>query len=191
MTGVQTCALPISYAVAAALTGGDVRIEGCAPEHLGAVIEALLAAGATVTEGPRGLTVSRQGPLRTADIETTPYPGFPTDMQAQWMALMTQASGTARISERIFEARFLHALELQRMGADLAIDGATVTTRGPSALSGAEVTASDLRASACLVLAGLVAQGTTVVHRVYHLDRGYERMEEKLRPLGADIERLS
>jgi len=125
------------------------------------------------------------------DLETAPYPGFPTDMQAQWMALMTRAAGTSRISERIFEGRFLHAVELQRMGADLAIDGRTVTARGPASLSGAEVTASDLRASACLVLAGLVADGATMVHRVYHLDRGYERMEEKLRPLGADIERIS
>jgi UDP-N-acetylglucosamine 1-carboxyvinyltransferase len=112
-------------------------------------------------------------------------------MQAQWMALMTRAEGTARIGERIFEGRFLHAVELQRMGADLIIEGRTVTARGPALLSGADVTASDLRASACLVLAGLVAQGATMVHRVYHLDRGYERMEEKLRPLGADIERIS
>ncbi len=180
-----------TYAVAAALTGGEVRLEGCAPEHLGAVFVHLERAGAEITAAPRGAVVSRRGPLRPCDIETAPYPGFPTDMQAQWMALMTQAEGAARVTERIFEARFLHALELQRMGADLTIEGNTVTTRGPSRLSGAEVTASDLRASACLVLAGLVAEGTTVVHRVYHLDRGYERMEEKLRPLGADIERIS
>src|SRR5262249_8435586 len=108
-----------------------------------------------------------------------------------WMALMTRAAGTTRISERIFEARFLHAVELQRMGADLTIEGPTVTARGPASLSGAEVTASDLRASACLVLAGLVAGGATMVHRVYHLDRGYERMEEKPRPRGADIERIA
>jgi UDP-N-acetylglucosamine 1-carboxyvinyltransferase len=180
-----------TYAVAAALTGGEVRLEGCKPDHLGAVCVHLERAGAEITAGPRGALVSRKGALRPCDIETAPYPGFPTDMQAQWMALMTRAEGQARITERIFEARFLHALELQRMGADLSIDGNTVTTRGPSRLSGAEVTASDLRASACLVLAGLVAEGTTVVHRVYHLDRGYERMEEKLRPLGADIERMS
>ena len=180
-----------TYAVAAALTGGEVRLEGCRPEHLGAVLVHLERAGAEITPGPRGAVVSRKGALRPCDIETAPYPGFPTDMQAQWMALMTRAEGQARITEHIFEARFLHALELQRMGAELSIDGNTVTTRGPSRLSGAEVTASDLRASACLVLAGLVAEGTTVVHRVYHLDRGYERMEEKLRPLGADIERIS
>ena len=180
-----------TYAVAAALTGGEVRVEGCVPQHLAEVIAALRGAGAHVDETSRGLVVSRGGPLDPRGIDTAPYPGFPTDMQAQWMALMTQAGGTSRIVERIFEARFLHAVELQRMGADLSIEGNTVVTRGPSRLSGAEVTASDLRASACLVLAGLVADGTTEVHRVYHLDRGYERMEEKLRPLGADIERIS
>jgi UDP-N-acetylglucosamine enolpyruvyl transferase len=141
----------------------------------------------------RGTVVSRRGALTPVDVETRPYPGFPTDMQAQWMALMTQSEGTATINETIFEGRFLHALELQRMGADLAIDGHRVVSHGPARLSGAEVTASDLRASACLVLAGLVARGETTIHRVYHLDRGYERMEEKLRlrPLGADIERIS
>ena len=180
-----------TYAVAAALTGGEVRLEGVEPAHMGAVLERLEQAGATVQRSERGTTVSRTGELRSADIETAPYPGFPTDMQAQWMALMTQANGSTRIAEKIFEGRFLHAVELQRMGADLAIDGRVVTARGPARLSGAEVTASDLRASACLVLAGLVAEGSTIVHRVYHLDRGYERMEEKLRPLGADIERVS
>jgi UDP-N-acetylglucosamine 1-carboxyvinyltransferase len=180
-----------TYAVAAAITGGEVRIEGCEPAHLGSVLDHLVRAGAEAQRSPKGVVVSRKGPLLPSDIATQPYPGFPTDMQAQWMALMTQAGGPARIEETVFEARFLHALELQRMGASLSIDGHLVTTHGPSRLSGAEVTASDLRASACLVLAGLVADGATVVHRVYHLDRGYERMEEKLRPLGADVERLS
>jgi len=180
-----------TYAVAAAITGGEVRLEGCEPSHMDAVFEHLARAGAEIRREARGVVVARTGALRAVDIETAPYPGFPTDMQAQWMALMTRADGTARIGERIFEGRFLHAVELQRMGADLIIEGRTVTARGPALLSGADVTASDLRASACLVLAGLVAQGATMVHRVYHLDRGYERMEEKLRPLGADIERIS
>lgn len=180
-----------TYAVAAVLTGGEVKLEGCDADQLEAVFDSLRQAGASIERTAKGVTVSRRDGLRPADVETAPYPGFPTDMQAQWMALMTRADGKARISERIFEARFLHALELQRMGADLTIEGHTVTTRGPSRLTGAEVTASDLRASACLVLAGLVAEGTTEIHRVYHLDRGYERMEEKLRPLGAEIERIS
>jgi UDP-N-acetylglucosamine 1-carboxyvinyltransferase len=180
-----------TYAVAAAITGGEVRLEGCEPSHMEAVFAHLVRAGAEVRKEPRGVVVSRPGRLRAVDVETAPYPGFPTDMLAQWMALMTRAEGTSRIAERIFEGRFLHAVELQRMGADLVIEGRTVTARGAAALSGAEVTASDLRASACLVLAGLVAEGATIVHRVYHLDRGYERMEEKLRPLGADIERIS
>src|SRR6185295_14212478 len=122
----------------------EVRLEGVEPAHMGAVLEALERAGATVARSARGTTISRSGDLRPADIETAPYPGFPTDMQAQWMALMTQAGGASRISETIFEGRFLHAVELQRMGADLSIDGRVVTTRGPSRLSGAEVTASDL-----------------------------------------------
>ena len=180
-----------TYAVAAAITGGDVRLEGCEISHLGAIAEHLVRAGAEVTPHARGTIVRRRAALRPVDVETKPFPGFPTDMQAQWMALMTRAEGTSVITESIFEARFLHAVELQRMGADLSIEGAKVTVRGSSVLTGAEVTASDLRASACLVLAGLVAEGTTMIHRVYHLDRGYERMEEKLRPLGADIERIS
>jgi UDP-N-acetylglucosamine enolpyruvyl transferase len=153
-----------------------------------------LSAGSVPRYGPgppRSVTVSRSGPLRPVDLATSPYPGFPTDMQAQWMALMTQAEGRAVIDETIFEGRFLHAVELQRMGAALTIEGHRVSISGGAPLSGAEVTASDLRASACLVLAGLVADGETLIHRVYHLDRGYERMEEKLRPLGADIERIS
>ena len=180
-----------TYAVAAAITRGEVRLEGCDTAHLWAVLDHLERAGAEVTPHPRGVVVAQRGAIKPVDIETKPYPGFPTDMQAQWMALMTRAEGTAVIEETIFEARFLHAVELQRMGADLTIDGGRVICRGPSKLTGAEVTASDLRASACLVLAGLVAEGETTIHRVYHLDRGYERMEEKLRPLGADIERIS
>jgi UDP-N-acetylglucosamine 1-carboxyvinyltransferase len=180
-----------TYAVAAAIAGGEVRLEGCEPAHLAALLDHLERAGAKISTHPRGTVVARRGPLLPVDVETRPYPGFPTDIQAQWMGLMTQSEGTATINETIFEGRFLHALELQRMGAELVIDGHRVVSRGPARLSGAEVTASDLRASACLVLAGLVARGETTIHRVYHLDRGYERMEEKLRPLGADIERIS
>jgi UDP-N-acetylglucosamine 1-carboxyvinyltransferase len=140
---------------------------------------------------PGAVRVRRKGPLLPVDVTTGPHPGFPTDLQAQFLALMTQAGGTSRVTETIFENRFLHAVELGRMGADVALDGNTATVRGPAALEGAPVTASDLRASAALVLAGLVARGETLVRRIYHLDRGYAGMEGKLGALGARLERVS
>ena len=179
-----------TYIVAGALAGDDVTVEGCEPAHLGALLDAVRAAGAGVDVSGQAVRVRPPARgLRACDIRTAPFPGFPTDMQAQFMALLTQAEGSGRIVEEIFEARFMHALELRRMGARIRIDGATAHVSGPTPLSGAEVIASDLRASACLVLASLVAKGTTIVHRVYHLDRGYERIEEKLRGLGAAVTR--
>jgi UDP-N-acetylglucosamine 1-carboxyvinyltransferase len=154
-------------------------------------IEKLRETGLRIEEGPDNLRVRAPRQLKAADVTTLPHPGFPTDMQAQYMALMTQASGSCSITESIFENRYMHVAELQRMGANVRVDGRMAIVRGPSALSGAQVMATDLRASACLVLAGLAAQGETVVERVYHLDRGYYRIDEKLRGLGADIERLA
>jgi UDP-N-acetylglucosamine 1-carboxyvinyltransferase len=180
-----------TYMAAAAMVGDEVVLEACEPEHLTALMERLRASGARITAAAREITVRRAaGGLRSSDVHTAPYPGFPTDMQAQFMAVMTQAEGSSVIAEEIFEHRFMHALELQRMGADIRIDGNKATVRGRTPLSAAEVTASDLRASACLVLASLVSRGSSVIHRVYHLDRGYERIEEKLGGLGAAIERL-
>jgi UDP-N-acetylglucosamine 1-carboxyvinyltransferase len=180
-----------TYIVAAAMAGDEVTVDRCEPSHLASVLKKVSEAGAKIEARARSVVVrAGRGGLRSCDLETSPYPGFPTDMQAQFMAMMTQAEGSASITEAIFESRFMHALELQRMGADVRVDGHTATVRGRTPLSGAEVTASDLRASACLVLAGLVASGETVVHRVYHLDRGYERIEEKLSGLGAAIERV-
>jgi UDP-N-acetylglucosamine 1-carboxyvinyltransferase len=144
-----------------------------------------------IEEGPDNLRVRAPRTVRPSDVRTLPHPGFPTDMQAQYMVLMTQAQGAATITETIFENRFMHVAELDRMGADVRIEGRTAVVRGPTPLSGAQVMATDLRASACLVLAGLAASGETLVDRVYHLDRGYHRIDEKLRGLGADIERLS
>ena len=178
-----------TYMVAAAITGGSVVVGGARGDHLDAFTAKLREAGVTVHEGESGLRVSARGTLAAADVKTMPHPGFPTDLQAQFMALMTQASGTSTITETIFENRFLHAQELVRMGADIRADGNRAIIRGRAALSGAPVMATDLRASVCLVLAGLAARGTTRVARVYHLDRGYERVEEKLRALGADIRR--
>ena len=152
---------------------------------------ALRAAGADVSGTDDGLRVTRSGPLRPVDVETAPHPGYPTDLQAQWMALMTQAEGTSRVVETIFENRFLHAAELVRLGAQVRIEGHTAFVTGPSRLEGATVTASDLRASAALVLAGLVAEGETLVRRIYHLDRGYAAMEEKLSALGARVSRVA
>jgi UDP-N-acetylglucosamine 1-carboxyvinyltransferase len=155
------------------------------------VVHQLEAIGARVEDkGGRCVAIGADGSLRAADVTTEEYPGFPTDMQAQYMALMTQAEGTSIITESIFENRFLHALELARMGANISVEGRRAVVRGPTPLSGASVLASDLRASASLVLAGLVAQGETVVERVYHIDRGYERIEEKLSTVGARIRRL-
>ena len=178
-----------TYMVAAAITGGSVLVAGARGDHLDAFTAKLREAGVTVREGEGGIRVAASGALGAADVKTMPHPGFPTDLQAQFMALMTRATGTSTITETIFENRFLHAQELVRMGADIRADGNRAIVRGPSVLSAAPVMATDLRASVCLVLAGLAARGTTRVARVYHLDRGYERVEEKLRALGADIQR--
>ncbi len=175
--------------VAAALTRGDVLVRDCLPEHLDAVIAKLRATGAEITIEPGGVRVRGRSPVHSADIVTRPHPGFPTDMQAQFMVLMAVARGQSILSETIFENRFMHVPELCRMGADIMIEGRTAIVRGARKLRGAKVMATDLRASACLVLAGLVAEGTTEVLRVYHLDRGYERLDKKLRALGADVRR--
>jgi len=179
-----------TFMVAAALTGGDIRVENCEPEHLGASINKLRLAGAEVSVGSRSIQVSCAGHLTSVDIKTQPFPGFPTDMQAQFMVLMTLAQGQSLISETIFENRFIHVSELKRMGADITINGNAAMVRGVDRLSGALVMATDLRASASLVLAGLVADGTTEISRIYHLDRGYEAMEEKFFKLGAAIKRV-
>jgi UDP-N-acetylglucosamine 1-carboxyvinyltransferase len=179
-----------TFAVAAAMTRGDVLIANCVPEHLHSVLEQLERTGADVCSGEDSIHVRGRDPIRSVDLTTNPYPGFATDMQAQYMALMTQGDGTALITETIFENRFMHALELIRMGADITVEGRQAIVRGGKPLTGANLIASDLRASASLVLAGLVAQGETVVDRIYHLDRGYHRIEEKLAGLGAVIERI-
>ncbi|HNU82817.1 MAG: UDP-N-acetylglucosamine 1-carboxyvinyltransferase [Acidobacteria bacterium] len=179
-----------TYLVGAALTGGDVTVADLAPGDLGALLEALAATGSEVGAEEGGVRVRRSGELLPCDLATAPFPGFPTDLQAQFMALMTQAAGDSTIRETIFENRFQHAAELGRMGAEIRLEGAVAHVRGPRPLSGTTVMATDLRASASLVLAALVAEGVTQVERIYHLDRGYERMEEKLRTLGATVERL-
>jgi UDP-N-acetylglucosamine 1-carboxyvinyltransferase len=180
-----------TFLVAGAITGGDLLLTNCEPQHLGAIITKLRECGAWIRcEGPAALRVRAVNRLAAADVTTGEYPGFATDMQAQFMALATQAHGASHIRETIFENRMLHASELMRMGANIAIDGNTAMVTGPTPLSGAPVTASDLRASAGLVLAALVARNTTIIDRVYHIDRGYERIEQKLRALGAGIERL-
>jgi len=175
--------------VAAAVTRGDVLIRECLPEHLDAVIAKLRAAGAEVTAEGDGLRVRGKAEFKPADISTQPFPGFPTDMQAQFMVLMTRAQGQSVLSETIFENRYMHVPELQRMGADIVVEGRTAIVRGPTKLAGATVMATDLRASACLVLAGLIASGKTEILRIYHLDRGYDRLDRKLRALGADVRR--
>lgn len=180
-----------TYLLGAALTGGDVLLEGADAADLAPLLSKLAEIGVEVEVSPAGLRVRCDGPLTSADIETAPHPHFPTDLQAQYMALMTQAEGVATIRETIFENRFQHAPELGRMGADVRVDGNSATVHGPTELTGATVMATDLRASACLVLAGLAAQGETIVDRIYHLDRGYERMELKLHALGARVERIS
>jgi UDP-N-acetylglucosamine 1-carboxyvinyltransferase len=179
-----------TYLVGAALTGGDVTLTGTAPADLAPLLEALSDAGAAVETDERGIRVRRDGPLRGRDVVTEPHPGFPTDLQAQYLALMTQAEGTARVTETIFENRFQHVAELLRMGADIRLEGREAVVHGPRPLSGANVMATDLRASACLVLAGIAATGETIVDRIYHLDRGYEGMELKLQSLGARVERI-
>jgi UDP-N-acetylglucosamine 1-carboxyvinyltransferase len=181
-----------TFLVAAAITGGRVRVSKTRPEHLDTVLQKLEESGAKLERGEDWIELDMQGQRpRAVDVRTAPYPGFPTDMQAQFCALNSIADGTATITETIFENRFQHALELQRMGANLAIEGNTVICRGVPELTGAQVMATDLRASASLVLAGLEAKGTTLVDRIYHIDRGYESIEEKLSRLGAQIRRLS
>jgi UDP-N-acetylglucosamine 1-carboxyvinyltransferase len=179
-----------TYIAACAMAGGDIEIRSCHPPHLRTVIDKFRETGVRIEEGPDNLRVRAPRSVRPANVTTLPYPGFPTDMQAQYMALMTQADGVSTITESIFENRFMHVAELQRMGASVRESGRTALVTGPTALSGAQVMATDLRASASLVLAGLAATGETVVDRVYHLDRGYYRIDEKLRGLGADIERI-
>jgi len=180
-----------TYLVAAAMTGGRVRLNQAAPDHLEAVIIKLQEAGADIESGDGYIEIDMRGKRPSAvDIRTTPYPGFPTDMQAQFCAMNAMADGVGTITETIFENRFQHVLELQRMGADIQIEGNTALCRGVGKLTAAPVMATDLRASAGLVLAGLAAEGETLVDRIYHVDRGYERIEEKLRQLGAEIRRV-
>ncbi|TNF48394.1 MAG: UDP-N-acetylglucosamine 1-carboxyvinyltransferase, partial [Deltaproteobacteria bacterium] len=179
-----------TFLVAAAMTGGRVGVKGGCAEHLEALLSKLEEAGATVAATPETLWVEGPQEIQSVNIKTQPHPGFPTDMQAQFMAMMTLGNGTSMITEAVFENRFMHVSELQRMGADISIEGHTAAVKGVPALHGAPVMATDLRASACLVLAGLAADKTTEINRIYHLDRGYENLEEKFRSLGADIERV-
>jgi UDP-N-acetylglucosamine 1-carboxyvinyltransferase len=180
-----------TFLVAGAITGGDLCVANCNPAHLGAVVARLTDAGARIDNiGPDSIRVRSEGNLKAVDVSTEEYPGFPTDMQAQYMAFATQCEGTSSITENIFENRFMHVQELVRMGADIRVDGRTATIRGKSPLSSAAVMCSDLRASASLVLAAMVADGESILDRVYHMDRGYEHIEEKLRGVGAQIRRL-
>lgn len=180
-----------TFIVAAAITRGRLEIKDCRPDHLGSVIEKLGNVGVNIKViNPTTLLVTGSDELRAGDVMTAPYPEFPTDMQAQYMVLMTQSRGRSEIVETVFENRFMHASELQRMGAHIQIDGRTAIVDGPTQLTGARVIASDLRASASLVLAGLVASDETIIDRVYHIDRGYEKIEAKLRAVGADISRI-
>jgi len=178
-----------SYACAAGITGGDLLLEGARAEDMAAIVSGLSEAGLVVTEEADGLRVSADGRLCPLTLSTAPFPGFPTDMQAQFMAMLTRAEGTSVLTETIFENRYMHVPELARMGADIQVHGRTAIVKGVEKLAGAPVMATDLRASMSLILAGLAAEGETQVLRVYHLDRGYERLEEKLSAVGADIER--
>jgi UDP-N-acetylglucosamine 1-carboxyvinyltransferase len=181
-----------TYAMAVAMTGGDVMLEGGRPELLQAGLDAIAQAGATVAVTNEGIRIKRNGAgLLPVDISTAPFPGFPTDLQAQLMALMTRARGTSRITETIFENRFMHVQELARLGARISLDGQNATIEGVEKLKGAPVMATDLRASVSLVIAALAAEGETMVNRVYHLDRGFERLEDKLGRCGASVERIS
>ncbi|ODT72001.1 MAG: UDP-N-acetylglucosamine 1-carboxyvinyltransferase [Pelagibacterium sp. SCN 63-23] len=181
-----------TFAMAAAMTGGDVLLKGARPEHLQAALDILARTGAELSVEANGLRVRRNGNgIQPVDVETDPFPGFPTDLQAQFMALMTMSNGTSHIRETIFENRYMHVAELARFGADIAVNGQVATIRGKSQLKGAQVMATDLRASVSLVIAGLAAKGETVVNRIYHLDRGFERLEDKLSRCGAEIERLA
>jgi UDP-N-acetylglucosamine 1-carboxyvinyltransferase len=179
-----------TFLAAIAATGGAAAVTGTAPDTLDAVLTKLAEAGASIDVAGDTIRIERTGPLLGASLRTAPYPGFPTDMQAQFMALATRAEGTAVITETIFENRMMHVQELKRLGADIEVEGNTAVVRGVAKLTGANVMATDLRASACLVIAGLVAEGTTTIDRIYHLDRGYERIEEKLSGLGARIARV-
>ena len=179
-----------TFLIAGAITGGDLNIDGCNPAHLGSLLSKLDECGVRLDVGEDSVRVHSGGKLRASDITTEEYPGFPTDMQAQFMALATQTEGSTVVTENIFENRFMHVQELNRMGANITVSGRTATVRGTTSLQSAAVMCSDLRASASLVLAALVADGETILDRVYHLDRGYERFEEKLRGVGAQIRRL-
>ena len=179
-----------TFLVAAAVTGGDVKVTGARPDTLDAVLDKLRETSVHIETGRDWIHVRANGALKAVNVRTAPYPAFPTDMQAQFMALNTVARGTSRIVETIFENRFMHVQEMQRLGADIAVEGNTALIQGVTALNGATVMATDLRASASLVIAGLVARGSTTIERIYHLDRGYERIEEKLSKLGARIRRM-
>ena len=178
-----------TYLVAGAITGGSVVVEGCRPEHMEPLLVKLRESGVELTEEKERICLKMTERLKGTNVRTSPHPGFPTDMQAQFVALMAVAEGTSVVTETIFESRFMHVEELRRMGADIRVEGNRVIVTGKERLTGAPVMASDLRASAGLILAGLAAEGTTEISRVYHLDRGYERLEEKLRALGASVER--
>ncbi|MGQ0559294.1 MAG: UDP-N-acetylglucosamine 1-carboxyvinyltransferase [Sphingosinicella sp.] len=180
-----------SYACAAMITGGTLELAGAKRETMPAILSGLQDAGAVLEEGSKGIKVGADGPIRPLTISTAPFPAFPTDMQAQFMAMLTLAEGTSLLTETIFENRYMHVPEMNRMGADIEVRGRSAVVRGVGSLVGAPVMATDLRASMGLVIAGLAAKGETQLHRVYHLDRGYERLEEKLREVGADIERVS
>jgi UDP-N-acetylglucosamine 1-carboxyvinyltransferase len=179
-----------TFLIAGALTGGDLNISACDPAHLDAILSKLKEAGVKTKSTKDSVRVMGDNPFTASDLNTEEYPGFPTDMQAQFMALATQAEGTSIITENIFENRFMHAQELVRMGANIKIEGHRAVVRGKTQLSAAAVLASDLRASASLVLAALVADGETIIDRVYHIDRGYEKIEEKLKAVGAQIRRI-
>jgi UDP-N-acetylglucosamine 1-carboxyvinyltransferase len=180
-----------TFLMAGAITGGAIRVSQCVPAHLDALVSKLLQNGCKIEKGEDWIRLEGSKQLKACDVETHPYPEFPTDLQAQYMALMTQAEGVSTIHENIFENRFMHVAELRRMGAHIDVNDHIAHVHGRTPLSGASVMATDLRASASLIIAGLVADGVTNVQRVYHIDRGYERIEEKLRGLGADIERIS
>jgi UDP-N-acetylglucosamine 1-carboxyvinyltransferase len=179
-----------TFLAAVGAAGGDVTITGTQPDSLTAVIDKLREVGVDIAVDGERIRVRRDGPLRAVNVRTAPHPGFPTDMQAQFMALATRAVGTAVITETIFENRMMHVQELRRLGADIEVEGSTAIVKGVDKLTGADVMATDLRASACLVIAGLIAEGDTTIDRIYHLDRGYERIEDKLSGLGARIERV-
>jgi UDP-N-acetylglucosamine 1-carboxyvinyltransferase len=179
-----------TFVIAGALAGGDLIVSSCEPTHLGALLKKLQECGVKIATNGESVRVMSPGSLTAADVSTEEYPGFPTDMQAQYMALATQAEGTSIITENIFENRFMHVLELVRMGANIKVEGRRAVVRGKAPLSAAAVQASDLRASASLVLAALVADGETIIDRVYHIDRGYENIEEKLKSVGAQIRRI-